>query len=210
MVDYRNNVIYNWGFKTAYGGGRYGEINMVGNYYKPGPASEHHRLLDVAEDGTGRYYLMGNVMEGNEEVTRNNHQAVGVRPDAQKCLVATPFSYEPIREDTPEEAYRKVLKQVGCSFMRDSYDRDVLRQVRKGWARQDINGIINSQDEVGGWPLLKRGKALKDSDGDGIPDIWERAHGLNPDDPTDVSTYTLSEEYTNIEIYLNGLVRLSK
>ena len=56
-VDYRNNVVYNWGFKTAYGGGHHGEINMVGNYYKPGPASQHHRLLDVAEDGTGRYYV---------------------------------------------------------------------------------------------------------------------------------------------------------
>ena len=46
--DYRNNVVYNWGFKAAYGGGHHGEINMVKNYYKPGPASQHHRLLDVA------------------------------------------------------------------------------------------------------------------------------------------------------------------
>lgn len=64
-VDYRNNVVYNWGFKAAYGGGHHGEINMVKNYYKPGPASQHHRLLDVAEDGTGRYYVADNVMAGD-------------------------------------------------------------------------------------------------------------------------------------------------
>ena len=61
MVDFRNNVVFNWGFKAAYGGGRYGEINMVANYYKPGPGTQcPYKLLDVAEDGTGRYYISGN------------------------------------------------------------------------------------------------------------------------------------------------------
>lgn len=84
-VDYRNNVIYNWGFKTAYGGGHHAEINMVNNYYKPGPASQHHRLLDVAEDGTGRYYVAGNVMEGNKAVTDNNRRAI--TDCAGKCYI---------------------------------------------------------------------------------------------------------------------------
>lgn len=79
-VDYRNNVVYNWGFKTAYGGGHHAEINIVNNYYKPGPASQHHRLLDVADDGTGRYYVAGNVMAGDNDVTQNNHNAVADRP----------------------------------------------------------------------------------------------------------------------------------
>lgn len=79
-VDYRNNVVYNWGFKTAYGGGHHAEINIVNNYYKPGPASQHHRLLDVADDGTGRYYIAGNVMAGDNDVTQNNHNAVADRP----------------------------------------------------------------------------------------------------------------------------------
>lgn len=78
--DYRNNVVYNWGFKTAYGGGHHAEINIVNNYYKPGPASQHHRLLDVADDGTGRYYVAGNVMAGDNDVTQNNHNAVADRP----------------------------------------------------------------------------------------------------------------------------------
>ncbi|MDO4164701.1 MAG: pectate lyase [Bacteroides sp.] len=227
-VDYRNNVVYNWGFKTAYGGGHHGEINMVGNYYKPGPASQHHRLLDVAADGTGRYYVSGNVMEGDEAVTADNRSAVNDRsgkryissrtipnisPEAipepgeesPSCLVDKPFPYEPIEEDKPADAYRRVLQSVGCSFARDSYDREVIRQVKKATGTWGTNGIINSPDDVGGWPLLRKRKAPQDSDNDGMPDTWEKRHGLNPHDATDASTYVLDKGYTNLEVYLNGL-----
>lgn len=233
-VDYRNNVVYNWGFKTAYGGGHHAEINMVNNYYKPGPASQHHRLLDVAEDGTGRYYVAGNVMAGDDAVTRDNHSAItdcagkcyipgrksagpdsGISPEAipsqgeecASCLVDSPFPSEPIHEDTPAVAYQRILESVGCSFSRDSYDREVLRQVKEGIGTFGTNGIINSQEEVGGWPVLKAGKALKDSDGDGMPDVWESKHGLNPKSASDASAYTLDGNYTNIEVYLNSLCR---
>ncbi|EKU90440.1 hypothetical protein [Bacteroides oleiciplenus] len=233
-VDYRNNVVYNWGFKAAYGGGHHGEINMVKNYYKPGPASQHHRLLDVAEDGTGRYYVQGNVMAGDKDVTRDNRLGVrdcagkpyvlhqksagpdsGISPEArpergeeaETCLVGQPFPYEAIPEDEPEVAYRRVLKSVGCSFRRDAYDKEVLRQMKKGIGTFGVNGIINSQEDVGGWPTLKVVKASLDSDGDGMPDAWERRHGLNPDDSSDASAYTLDKDYTNIEVYLNSLVK---
>lgn len=233
-VDYRNNVVYNWGFKTAYGGGHHAEINMVNNYYKPGPASQHHRLLDVAEDGTGRYYVAGNVMAGDDAVTHDNHSAIadcagkcyipgrksagpdsGISPEAiptsgeecASCLVGSPFPSEPIHEDTPVVAYQRILESVGCSFSQDSYDREVLRQVREGLGTFGTNGIINSQEDVGGWPVLKAGKALKDSDGDGMPDDWESKHGLNPRSASDASAYTLNENYTNIEVYLNSLCR---
>lgn len=233
-VDYRNNVVYNWGFKTAYGGGHHAEINMVNNYYKPGPASQHHRLLDVAEDGTGRYYVAGNVMAGDDAVTRDNHSAItdcagkcyipgrksagpdsGISPEAiptsgeecASCLVSSPFPSEPIHEDTPVVAYQRILESVGCSFSQDSYDREVLRQVREGIGTFGTNGIINSQEDVGGWPVLKAGKALKDTDGDGMPDDWESKHGLNPKSASDASAYTLNGNYTNIEVYLNSLCR---
>ena len=233
-VDYRNNVVYNWGFKTAYGGGHHAEINMVNNYYKPGPASQHHRLLDVAEDGTGRYYVAGNVMAGDDAVTRDNHSAItdcagkcyipgrksagsdsGIAPEAiptsgeecASCLVGSPFPSDPIHEDAPVVAYQRILESVGCSFSQDSYDREVLRQVREGIGTFGTNGIINSQEDVGGWPVLQAGKALKDTDGDGMPDDWESKHGLNPKSTSDASAYTLNEDYTNIEVYLNSLCR---
>lgn len=233
-VDYRNNVVYNWGFKSAYGGGHHGEINMVNNYYKPGPASQHHRLLDVAEDGTGRYYVADNVMEGDEAVTKDNRSAVadragkryvrhqrsapldsGISPEAvpvpgeecASCLVNAPFPYEPINEDTPVVAYQRVLASVGCSFSQDAYDKEVLRQVKEGLGTFGINGIINSQEDVGGWPALNAGKVPVDSDGDGMPDTWEIRHGLDPKDASDSSTCTIDKEYTNIEVYLNERLR---
>nr|WP_302829794.1 pectate lyase [uncultured Bacteroides sp.] len=234
-VDYRNNVVYNWGFKTAYGGGHHAEINMVNNYYKPGPASQHHRLLDVAEDGTGRYYVAGNVMEGDDAVTFDNRSAItdcagkcyvpgrksaeissGISPEAipthgeecNSCLVDVPFPYEPIGEETASVAYQRVLESVGCCFSQDAYDCEVLRQVKEGIATFGTNGIINSQNDVGGWPTLKSGQPLEDSDGDGMPDEWERRHGLNPLDASDASTYTLDGGYTNIEVYLNECLTL--
>lgn len=232
-VDYRNNVVYNWGYKTAYGGGHHGEINIVNNYYKPGPASQHHRLLDVADDGTGRYYVAGNVMEGDTAVTLDNHAAIsdrpgksytpdaknsqktlGIAPDAvptpgeasASCIVSTPFPYEPIEEDSPAEAYRRVLAIAGCSHARDSYDKAVIEQVKKGLGTFGTNGIIDTPADAGSWPKLKSKKPRKDSDGDGMPDRWEKRHGLNRHDPSDASAYTISQEYTNIEYYLNSLV----
>ena len=97
------------------------------------------------------------------------------------------------------------MESVGCSFSQDSYDREVLRQVREGIGTFGINGIINSQEDVGGWPVLNAEKALIDSDGDGMPDVWESKHGLNPKSASDASAYTLDENYTNIEFYLNSL-----
>ncbi len=232
-VDVRNNVVYNWDYKSAYGGGHHAEINLTNNYYKPGPASKHTRLLDVAEDGTGRFYVSGNVMEGDEQVTLDNHKGVtdkpgkqyipapgnaestrGISPEAiptageetASCLVDTPFPYEKIEEQTPLAAYKRVLAEVGCNFSRDAYDKEILRHVKKGTAFGSPTGIINSPEDVGGWPLLKSGKQRTDSDGDGMPDDWEKKRGLNADDPADSAGHSLDDDYTNIEVYLNSLI----
>lgn len=232
-VDCRNNVIYNWGFKSGYGGGHHAEINLVDNYYKPGPASEHHRIFDVADDRSGRYYISGNVMEGDDEVTRDNRAGVtdapgkpytpneknafrtqGISPEAVPtagehtvtCLVDEPFPFEPIGNETAQQAYVRVLDRVGCSHSRDSYDSDVLRQVKNGLGENGRNGIIDSPAEVGGWPQLKSGVAPVDTDGDGMPDQWEIGHGLNPADASDASVFADGSEYTNLEVYLNSLV----
>lgn len=205
-VDHRNNVIYNWGFKSAYGGGRHGEINMVNNYYKPGPGTEDRtRILDVSEDGTSRYYVAGNYVEGSDEISAQNRLGVG-GPNPHEALVAVPFAYEPIAEDTPRRAYERVLVGVGCSHARDAYDRSVVEQVVEGTARNGRNGFIDTPADAGGLPQLKSGIPLPDRDRDGMPDAWEEAHGLNPDDPSDAAGHQLDPGYTNIEVYLHSLV----
>lgn len=211
-VDFRNNVVYNWGYKSAYGGGRGGRINYVANYYKPGPATSDKMrawFLDPADDGTGAYYLSGNIMEGSDVVTADNWLGVG----AKEHIHATePFGVEAIKQDIPQVAYQRVLNSAGCSFHRDSYDARIVNEVRSGTADGGETygggnkGIIDSQEAVGGWPVLEKGISLKDSDNDGMPDDWELKMGLNPLNPKDGNLYNLNEDYTNIEVYINNIV----
>ena len=199
-VDYRNNVVYNWGYKAAYGGGHHGTINFVNNYYKPGPETELIKFVEVAGDGTSRYYVTGNVMTSRADLTQDNY--LGVSDKGDSCTVQAPFPYLPINEHSASETYLRVLESVGCNLHRDSYDAAVIQQVKDSTGQ-----IIDSPDEVGGWPLLRSAKAPKDSDGDGIPDKWERAHGLNPKNPADGAALSAQPPYTHLEIYLNSLVK---
>jgi hypothetical protein len=67
------------------------------------------------------------------------------------------------------------------------------------------SGIIDSQKTVGGWPELKSELAPTDSDRDGMPDVWEKEHGLDPQNPDDRNADRNQDGYTNLEEYLNEL-----
>ena len=82
--------------------------------------------------------------------------------------------------------------------MRDSADARLIEQVRAGTGK-----MINSQSEVGGWPDLAHGDAPIDTDHDGMPDEWERSHGLNPNDPADRNADPDGDGYTNLEECIN-------
>jgi hypothetical protein len=66
--------------------------------------------------------------------------------------------------------------------------------------------MIDQPSDVGGWGEYRQTTAPIDSDGDGIPDEWEKKNGLNPNDPKDGAIYSLDSSYTNLELYINGLV----
>lgn len=156
-VDIRNNAIYNWGFKCGYGGGHYATVNLVNNYYKPGPATTNVRFFDVAEDRTGKFYINGNVMEGYAFQTLDNRLGVGDKPHVDgtsTCLVDEPFEYDAITPESATESYPRILNAVGCSHQRDSYDVEVIRQVRDGLGTFGNNGHINTPADAGGWPEL--------------------------------------------------------
>ncbi len=65
--------------------------------------------------------------------------------------------------------------------------------------------LLDSQDEVGGWPKLKSKPASKDADRDGMADAWEKANNLDPKNPADRNGDTDKDGYTNLEEYLNSL-----
>ena len=93
-----------------------------------------------------------------------------------------------------------MLAKVGATLpARDSVDRRLIEEVRSGQGR-----IIDSQKEVGGWPVYRSAVPPVDSDGDGMPDSWELAHSLNPKNAADGAN-AASGGYTNIELYLNSL-----
>ena len=115
------------------------------------------------------------------------------------------------KEQTAEEAFETVLTKAGCSLSRDAVDFRIVDEVRKGnytynGSNGSAGGLIDSQTDVGGWPELKSDQPLQDTDGDGMPDTWEKLKGLNPEQFADGAETTLNPPYTNLEVYLNSLV----
>lgn len=206
IVDFRNNVVYNWQENNSYGGEE-GNHNVVNNYYKPGPATEH-RLDKILNpfDPYGFFYLSGNILEGNKEVSENNWLGVKAKlEDFTSIRLNEPISTEPLPTEKAGEALQTVIMNAGANYSQDAIDSRVLTEVKSGKATYG-KGIIDSQIQVGGWPELKKGKLEVDEDEDGMPDNWEAKHGLDSDNPNDSQGLDLHEYYTNLEVYLNQLV----
>jgi hypothetical protein len=111
----------------------------------------------------------------------------------------------PIHQQTPNDAYLAVLDHAGCSLpRRDSIDARIIEEVRNGNATYGKNGIINTPDDVGGWPDLQSAETPQDSDNDGMPDEWERRFKLNPQDFSDGPQDNDKDGYTNLEEFLNS------
>lgn len=115
------------------------------------------------------------------------------------------------------EAYEKVLAYVGASLYRDEIDARYMEEAKTGTATYkgsitNSPGIIDKVSDVKGYTEANFGTDTRpadfDTDKDGIPDEWEKANGLNPNDASDAITYSLDEKsyYTNIEVYANSLV----
>lgn len=166
------------------------------------------------DPGHGVFYIAGNYMSGNETVTANNWAGgvdldVGVSISQAQCT--TPFPSEELdTEHTAEQAYEQVLTKAGVSHKRDVVDKRVVQEVRTGTtvyegSKTGYPGIIDSQEDVGGWPVLTQRTPLVDTDGDGMPDEWEVANGLDPNS-ANANGRDLSTVYDNIEVYFNSLV----
>ena len=111
-----------------------------------------------------------------------------------------PFADE-LEPQSAAKAYDAVLANAGAVLpRRDAADARIVNDARNGTGR-----LINSQKEVGGFPVLASTEAAVDSDHDGIPDWWEKANGLDPNDPSDAQKIA-PNGYTYLENYLNSIV----
>ena len=181
-VDYRNNAVYNWGDNSTYGGeGAW--FNMVGNYYKPGPASKDRKyFLDAngiytsskTDYGYPMLYLSGNVHTKHSDITGDNSIGIywhdhktNTPPDASKLLSSVQPLYGPSSETvyttthTAETAFERILAYGGASLSRDSVDERACTDAKTGKAtftdggNGSKNGIIDTQTAVGGWPAYE-------------------------------------------------------
>jgi hypothetical protein len=216
IVDFRNNIDYNWSdpgtanFCDSF-------INCISNVWRPGPMTNPSRLPIALKGGLpdmARGHMEGNIFEGRADLTRDNYAALDfhrwLRPDTGykyrgtvkdwKTDRAAELGANLPRTQTALEAMELVLARAGASLHRDAVDQRVIRNVREHQGK-----VIDSQAEVGGWPALRSLPAPVDTDHDGMPDVWETAHGLNPKDPSDRNGMPDGDGYTNLEKYLNSL-----
>lgn len=301
-MDMRNNVIYNWAGNGCYGGEAM-NVNMVNNYYKPGPAtgtkaiayriaspgirtvdycldkkttaSNYNKVANTpydennvsgSSDGTknyvtiggtkyeidmaantidvdgktvtvswnnwkpalhmwGKYFVDGNKIVGNNEVTQDNwtkgiyaqiSNGSGVdstytQGTKDSMRIGEPIEFIATTTHTPDVAYEKVLEYVGACHARDALDAVMVSDTRNKTATYGTNGFIDTQNEcrapgaASPWPELESLPARADTDRDGMPDEWETEKGLDPADPADGNTLDDSG-YTMLEVYMNSLV----
>lgn len=205
-LDFVNNVIYDWGIKAGYSGDfteGTTRVNYVGNYLVAGPSTPLSNRSRAFEGGSfnTQIYQSNNFIDGNLNGARD-----GANTD-WAMIVGTYTQHTPTRFDFPQlatddarTAYNRVLNLAGSSLARDTVDTRIVSDVQN-----ETGHFIDSPSQVGGWPALNSAPPPADTDGDGIPDVWESEHGLNPSDAADGRAVNTSG-YTNLELYLNDLV----
>lgn len=218
IFDFVNNVVYNWAnYATGLAGSA--QANAVNNYYKaganspsPGKVAEIVRMQ--GEPGRS-LYVVGNFGPSCSGLDCSNQWASiisdvgGVRGDNTRT--DSRHAAPQVVTTSAAQAFTEVLARAGASFpMRDAVDQRIVSDVKNGSGRilGDGTGIVKPGQDPGvvfGWPVLAPGAAPADSDHDGMPDSWEVARGLNPNDPNDGPKVS-ANGYTNLENYLNGLV----
>lgn len=203
--DFRNNVVYD--FETGFthsGHVPVAPINFIANYYKRGPSAE--RIFPFAFIAEGEYYVAQNFIEGVGLIgdPRDTDFTVPswVRYNNYGTKLTSPASIWPITTHSAEEAYQLVLAQAG-SFPRDRVTIRTIEEVKSGTGQWGRNAPLEPSDT---WFLegLQPGQPPLDSDGDGMPDAWEDAHGLDKNNGNDHSQL-MSSGYSAIEEYLNHL-----
>jgi len=220
VLDFRNNVMYDWSYRSGYDDpGNAGNLNFVNNYYKYGldtPAGTRMLIFGHTSTAT-RMYASGNYVygypavtadnwEGNNGYNNNGGMLYGSGVSEAIVRVNTPFAAAPVYTQTAEDAYNNVLANVGAfAWNRDSVDANIVAKVQTGTGH-----IINYETDVGGYPTYAQisRDANFDTDHDGMSNAWELAHGLDPNVANNNGDID-NDGYTNLEEYLMDLAPIA-
>lgn len=221
--DVFNNVVYNWGGRATDGGTH--EMNFVNNYYKKGPSTRQNLLLRLQLEGTGQgtqsAYVSGNIREelnGNkvyDELGKTyRYELSGGQELNWEPFVSEPFFPSYATVESAEQAYRNVLSDVGCNqpFL-NSHDARMVHETVTGTtskvgSKTGKKGLIDREWDSEGYadiPEVRRADDF-DTDLDGMPDWWERTHGLSVTSP-DNNSDNDNDGYTALEEYLNWMAQ---
>lgn len=189
LFDFRNNVICD---TYGYSAEDPVRMNYVGNFIRRPRGS----AFRIGGDAT-RLYVADNHLDGDRDRNRDPWSVIS-RAEARHKM-SKPFPAAPVTTQDARSAFEAVMQSAGATRpRRDAVDARVIEQVRKG-----TGGLIDSQKQVGGWPILRSAAAPKDSDHDGMPDDWERRHRLQPT-VADAHRDADRDGYTNLEEFLNN------
>jgi hypothetical protein len=199
LIDIRSNVFYNWGGSASgYNAdtASLSRYSFVGNHYIPGPDTTQS-IAFKESNPHARMYFSDNWMNG----TPVDAPANALRLPDGHALEAQDFSHGYLMPPAGLDDFERILEMAGASLSRDAADARIVADVT---AR--TGSIIDDVSETPGWPPLASLSPPQDSDGDGMPDDWEKSVGLDPSDAADGSRDSDGDSYTNLEDYLNSLV----
>ncbi len=205
--DFRNNLIYNWGTNYAGSGcvqstadGERVNMNYVGNYIVKGPESGGNYAFKGFDSNYMDIYQASNKIDNDRDSNKDGSNTGWSMFDGDYDDKVSAFTFEDVTTQSADDAATDILSGVGATVpSRDSVDARVLADC---W--DDDGSIIDSQDDVGGYPAYATGSAPTDTDQDGMPDSWETSYGTNPN-VADNNGDLDSDGYTNLEEYLNSL-----
>lgn len=205
-VQYVNNVVYNWGVCGYVGGHSAGDhaADLINNYFIKGPNSNDRFAGEFKP--TDHIFQSGNFVDLNRDgelngrpVTAEDFTSQGENaPTLVPSPTASPKNFP--APDSARDAYKKIVATAGASLHRDAVDARLLADLTslgRGGA------TIRDPEEMGGFGEITGGPAPLDTDGDGMPDAWETAHGLDPKIPD--GQKPAASGYTPLKDYLNSL-----
>ncbi|MDT7837085.1 GDSL-type esterase/lipase family protein [Aquabacterium sp. OR-4] len=207
FFEFRNNLFYDWGRERAgynLDTATRSTYGFVANSYRRGPSSQGAWAFEESSP-LAQAHAEGNQMDGQLPADARSLWRAHPKHLPQGLpagyWLAAPLNLGPVHTVAAAEAEQRVLAHAGAVLVRDAVDQRVLQQFRQRGGR-----LIDSQAQVGGWPLLKSLPPPPDADRDGMPDAWERQRGLDPADAADGARTDPYTGYTELELYLASLV----